>query len=145
MVCRVLGRSLDAGSEITRLSTLLDETYRRVIARANDNPDLRFETVSGKTSIVVSPLDRLAEPESLRRLRPAVQALMPKGAIPDIFLEIMARTGFAKAFTHLSERQARVDGFEISLCAALVGEACNIGLEPLIRPDISTLRRDRLS
>jgi len=145
MVCRALGRSLDAGSEITRLSALLDETYRRVIARANDNPDLRFETVSGKTSIVVSPLDRLAEPESLRRLRPTVQALMPKGAIPDIFLEIMARTGFAKAFTHLSERQARVDGFEISLCAALVGEACNIGLEPLIRPDISTLRRDRLS
>ncbi len=32
-----------------------------------------------------------------------------------------------------------------SLCAVLVAEACNIGLEPLVRNDIPALRRSRLS
>src|SRR3546814_5378368 len=32
-----------------------------------------------------------------------------------------------------------------SLCATLVGGACNIGLEPVVRPEIAALRRDRLS
>jgi len=70
---------------------------------------------------------------------------MPKVGLPDVLLEIMTRTGFAQAFTHLSERQAKVDNFEISLCAVLVGQACNIGIEPMARPDIPALRRDRLS
>src|SRR3546814_923170 len=95
--------------------------------------------------IVVTPLDKLDEPESLRALRAAVQTRMPKAGMPDIFLEVMARTGFAKSFTHLSERQATVEHFEISLCATLVGGACNIGLEPVVRPEIAALRRDRLS
>jgi hypothetical protein len=69
----------------------------------------------GKARIVVTPLDRLEETESLRALRPAIQGRMPKAGIPDLFLEIMQRTGFAEAFTHLSERQARVEHFETSL------------------------------
>src|SRR5271157_5715699 len=131
MVARALGRSLEADTEIDGLTGLLDEAYRHVAARAGDNPDLRFETVADKTEIVVTPLDRLDEPESLRALRVAVQTRMPKAGMPDIFLEVMARTGFAKSFTHLSERQATVEHFETSLCAVLVGGACNIGLEPV--------------
>jgi len=70
---------------------------------------------------------------------------MPKAAMPDLFLEIMQRTGFAKAFTHLSERPARVEHFETSLCAALIAEACNIGIEPVSRQDVPALRRERLT
>ncbi len=57
----------------------------------------------------------------------------------------MQRTGFARAFTHLSERQAQVEHFETSLCAALVAEACNIGIEAASRPDMPALRRERLT
>src|SRR5919201_1705677 len=32
-----------------------------------------------------------------------------------------------------------------SFCAVLVSEACNIGLEPLVRNDVPSLRRARLS
>jgi hypothetical protein len=32
-----------------------------------------------------------------------------------------------------------------SICAVLVCEACNIGLEPLVRNDVPALRRARLS
>ena len=33
--------------------------------------------------------------------------------MPDILLEVMARTGFARSFTHLSERHAKVEHFDI--------------------------------
>ena len=145
VVCRALNRSLDAETEITALAKLLDGAYRAVADRAARNPDLRFETVNGKTRIVVAPLDRLEDTESLRVLRPAIQGRMPKAGMPDLFLEIMQRTGFAKAFTHLSERQARVEHFETSLCAALIAEACNIGIEAVSRQDVPPLRRERLA
>ncbi len=144
-VARALGRSLDAGTDIDALSRRLDDAYRHAAARSSLNDDLRFETVGARCEIVVAPLDRLDEPASLRSLRSAVQTRMPKAALPDIFLEVMAQTGFARAFTHLSERQAKVENFEVSLCAALVGAACNIGLEPIARPEVPALRRDRLS
>ena len=57
----------------------------------------------------------------------------------------MNRTGFAKVFTHLSERPAQVEGFETSLCGVLVAKACNIGFEPLVRDDHPALRQSRLS
>src|SRR3546814_12487157 len=95
MVARALGRSLEADAEIDGLSRLLDEAYRHVVARAGHNPDLRFETVADKTGIVVTPLDKLDESESLRALRGAVQTRLPKSGMPDIFLEVMARPGFA--------------------------------------------------
>ena len=106
VVCRALNRSLDAETEIAGLTRLLDGAYRAVAVRAASNPDLRFETVDGKTRLVVTPLDRLEDTESLRMLRPAVQGRMPKAGVPDLFVEIMRCPSFAKTFTHLSERQA---------------------------------------
>lgn len=145
IVCRTLNRSLDGPREIRRLTEVLDATFTRVAVGADQNPDLRFEKIEGKSRIVVAPLDRLKEPDSLLALRRQVHSLMPKGGIPDILLEVMRRTGFAKAFTHLSERPARVEDFETSLCAVLIAQACNIGLEPLVRSDIPALRQSRLS
>ncbi|HBQ8783927.1 TPA: Tn3 family transposase, partial [Klebsiella quasipneumoniae] len=44
-----------------------------------------------------------------------------------------AHTGFADEFFHASEASARVDDLPVSISAVLMAEACNIGLEPLIR------------
>jgi len=82
VVCRALNRSLDAETEIAALSQLLDGAYRTVADRAASNSDLRFETVDGKTRIVVTPLDRLVDTESLRALRPAVQGRCRRPACP---------------------------------------------------------------
>lgn len=144
VVCRSLGRSLDGSREVGQLAGLLDTTFSRVAARAGQNPDLRFEVSGGKTSIVLSKLDRLEEPDSLTRLRRDVHGLIPRAGIPDILLEVMRRTDFAQAFTHLSDRPTQVEGFEISLCAALIAQACNIGLEPLVRDSHPALRQSRL-
>src|SRR3546814_1161359 len=126
-------RSTRAYTRFPYTTLFRSEAYRHVVARAGHNPDLRFETVADKTGIVVTPLDKLDESESLRALRGAVQTRMPKAGMPDIFLEVMARTGFAKSFTHLSERQATVEHFEISLCATLRSEEHTSELKSLMR------------
>src|ERR1019366_7885425 len=74
-----------------------------------------------------------------------VDARLPAVDLPEIILEIAARTGFAAAFTHISERASRASDLELSLCAVLLAEACNTGLEPLTRNDVPALRRERLS
>jgi TnpA family transposase len=61
-----------------------------------------------------------------------------------LLVEINAITGFTKEFTHVSESKARVKDIDISICAVLISEACNIGLEPLIKPQIPALSRSRL-
>ena len=59
-------------------------------------------------------------------------------------LEIHARTGFAQEFTHISEGEARASEMPVSLCTVLLAEACNIGLEPVVRSDVAALTRGRL-
>jgi Tn3 transposase DDE domain len=60
-------------------------------------------------------------------------------------LEIHAHTGFADEFTHVSEANARANDLSVSICAVLMAEACNIGLEPLIKHPIPALTRHRLN
>jgi hypothetical protein len=60
-----------------------------------------------------------------------------RGERPEVLLEVHAWTGFADEPFHFSEANARVSDLVISLCAALMAEACNIGMEPLTCPDPS--------
>src|SRR4051794_14419655 len=144
-VCRTLSRSADAAAELADLERRLDRAYRRAAANLPGNPHLRFERRRGREELVLTGLDRLPEPESLRRLREMVGERLPKVDLPDVLLEIAARTDFPSTFTHLGEQGAKVDGFMTSLCAVLVAEACNIGFEPLLQPEDPALGRARLS
>jgi TnpA family transposase len=74
-----------------------------------------------------------------------VLAKFPRVDLPELLLEIHARTGFAHEFRHISEGAARVADLPISVCAVLLAETCNIGLEPVVRSDIPALKRGRLS
>jgi TnpA family transposase len=146
IVCRSLGLSVEAKPTLDAFITELDTTWQVVAKRLPENPAIQLtETDEGKTELSLAALDRLDEPASLLELRAAVANLMPRVDLPEILLEVAARTGFSSAFTHVSERNARADNFVTSLCAVLLGDACNTGLEPLIRSDIPALRRDRLS
>jgi TnpA family transposase len=144
-VCRSLGRSLVVEAELGELTRQLDHAYRQTAANLPSNPDARIERRHGRDELVVSPLDRSERSDSLIALQAAVRGRLPRVDLPDILLEVAARTGFAEAFTHVSEQHARVDGFTTSLCAVLLAEACNIGFEPMIRTDQAALGRARLS
>jgi TnpA family transposase len=144
-ICRSLGHSVSAEENISALSRALDQTYRTVAEGLPSNPGARVEQVDGKDDLVVTPLDKLDEPDSLVKLRAAVNARLPRVDLPEVLLEIAARTDFTSKFTHVSERESRMQDLAMSLCANLIAEACNIGPEPLIRNDIPSLRRARLS
>jgi len=144
IVCRSLSLTAQPEAMLATLTCELDETYRRVAARLPENDAVRFETVGDKTELVLSPLEALEEPPSLVALRNEIKARMPRVDLPEILLEIAARTGCMDAFTHLTERTARAANLTTSLCAVLMAEACNTGPEPLVRQDIAALKRDRL-
>ena len=122
IICRSLGLTIDAKTTLDALSVELDATWQAVAARLPENPAIQLsESADGKTELSLGALDKLEEPNSLLQLRAAVADLMPRVDLPEILLEIAARTGFAEAFTHVSERNARADNLVTSLCAVLLG------------------------
>jgi hypothetical protein len=121
-VCRSLGLSPSADEEIAKLSTQLDASYRQVSAGLPHNRHVRIEP-DGK--LVLTGLDAIEEPQSLKDLRQEVGNRLPRVDLPEILLEIHARTGFADAFTHVSEAEARADDLALSVCAVLLAEATN--------------------
>ena len=56
--------------------------------------------------LVLSALDKLEEPLSLVALKAAI-AVLPWVDLPELLLEMHARTGFVDGFTHASEGGAR--------------------------------------
>ena len=99
----------------------------------------------GKNELILSPLEKMEVPQSLMALRKAVGDRLPRVDLPEILLEIAARAKFSESFTHITERMTRADGLTTSLCAVLLAEACNTGIEPLVCDDNHQLKRDRLS
>jgi TnpA family transposase len=127
------------------LAQRLDTAYQRPAANFPTTAAVRIEAVNGRDTLTLTGLDKLDEPPSLRTLREQVLALLPRIDLPELLLEIHARTGFAHEFSHSSDGTARVADLPTSLCAVLLAEACNIGLEPVIRTDSPALTRGRLS
>ena len=145
IICRTLGLTPNPESLLAALTEELDQAYRSVATRLPNNPAVRFKRIDARNELILTDLDKLDEPASLLALRAVVAERLPRVDLPEILLEIAARTHFASAFTHISERTARAADLDLSLCAVLLAEACHTGFEPLIRNDMPALRRDRLS
>lgn len=147
-VCRGLGRSVEANEELDLLAERLDGAYWQVAENLPDNPALRVESWGQgrgrKDVLVLEPPERQDEPESLTRLQERVEELLPRADLPEVLLEIQQATGFAEEFTHVSEGGTRVEDLATSVCAVLLSEACNVGIEPLVRADVPALTRGRL-
>ena len=143
-VCRSLRRSPYARVELDALADKLDAASRPTAAGLPDNEAVTIVDKDGKARLKLSPLDRLDEPASLVELRRAVGALLPRVDLPEVVLEVARWTGFAEEFTHVSEAGSRAEDPVTSICAVLVAEACNVGLEPMVRQDVPALRRGRL-
>ena len=144
-VCRTLGISASAHEELTLLTQRLDLAYRQTAARISENEAISIINTPTGPDLSVERLEKIEEPPSLVALRAAVDARLPRLDLPELILEMQARTGFANLFSHASEGNARADDIAISICAVLVAEATNTGFEPLIRLDTPALRRSRLS
>ena len=144
-VCRTLGRADTPEAELVRWAQELDTAYRRTAANLPTNAAVRIEQAHGREELVLSGLDKLEEPASLVALKAHVAVRLPRVDLPELLLEVQAWTGFASDFTHLTEHGARAADLPTSVCAVLLAEACNVGLEPLVRPEVPALTRARLA
>jgi hypothetical protein len=137
-VCRSLGVSSSAAEEPGRLGARRDAAWRQAAEELPAGTAMRLRTGEGP-GLVLAALDKLDEPPSLVAPRAAVAARMPRVDLPEILLEIHARTGLLDAFTHASEAGPRAVGLATSLSAVLLAEACNTGFEPLVRGAVPAL------
>ena len=143
-VCRSLGHPLNPQEAIEALVRQLDATYKQVAGKFDDNP-VELDLSGKRPTLTITHFDKLDDPASLTMLSQQIEALLPSVDLTELLLEIHAHTGFADEFTHVSEANARADDLTVSVCAVLLAEACNIGLEPLIKHQVPALTRHRLN
>lgn len=146
------GLSLDEPVEqhLSGLVGALDAAWQQMAQRLTDAGDQAKVRVvvpedGGRARLHVDKLGALGEPESLTWLRETTAAMLPRIDLPDLLFEVHAWTGFLDAFTHLGDGTTRMDDLPTTLVALLVAEACNIGLTPVINPNIDALKRGRLA
>ena len=144
-----LGLAGPAEEHLRDLARSLDAAWREMAQRlAAAGPEASVRIVPAEEDRVrlsVERLDAVGEPESLKRLRKMVAAMLPRVDLPDLLLEVHAWTGYLDAYAHASGASARVEDLPISVAALLVAEACNVGLTPVVKPGVPALTRDRLS
>ncbi len=143
-ICRTLNLEPLPKLELERLGEQLNEAYQRTAKNLPTNPAVSIEMNNGRETLTISNLDKLEETASLLLLKEQVASLLPRADLPEVLLEIHAKTGFLNEFTHVGEEDSHATDLPISLCAVLVAAACNIGLRPLQRQDVLTLTRHRL-
>ena len=149
-VLRTLELPADPADYVKKLKQTLDEAYRHTADNAPHNAALQVVlNARGTEALDITNLDKMEEPPSLVELRAKLTALLPRVDLPELLLEAHERTDFADEFTHVGESGAgggaRVKNLHKSVCAVLIAEACNVGLEALVKPDDPALTRSRLS
>ncbi|HHT9769639.1 Tn3 family transposase [Methylophaga thalassica] len=144
-ICRSLGHLMSSHDAIANLTNRLDSAYKKVAANFNENTAVRIDDSGKRPALTITNLDKLEISPSLALLSEQISGLLPQVDLTELILEIHAHTGFLDEFIHVSESNARADDLPVSICAVLLAEACNIGLEPLIKHHIPALTRHRLT
>jgi hypothetical protein len=135
---------------------LIHQPVQPVLREPVAPPDLResrllstlmafaIHALAARGELPVDRLDVLPESASLTTLPASVDGLMPAADLPDLVLEIAAKTECLHEFTNDHEPNAQLRDLEISLCAVLVAQACNVGYRPLVDDGNPALRRSRM-
>jgi TnpA family transposase len=131
----------EAGEHLAARAALLDGTYREVAARVPANSQIVFDD-DGRLHFAA--LEPEPEPASLRQLREAVEAMLPRVDLPEALLEVFFWTGADQAFTSVTGGEARLKDLNVTIAALLVAHSCNVGYTPVIGA-ADALRYGRLS
>ncbi len=144
-VCQMLNLPMDATEAIAQMSQGLDQAYQSTIAQWEDSKLARIEyDANQQAHLVITGLDKVDLSPEYDMLRDHAYSRLPRLDLPDLILEIQHRTQFADEFFHISESQARPPDVEISICAVLMADACNIGLEAVVNEQHPALTVSRL-
>ena len=130
-----LGLESESAGHLTELASALHAAYAQVAAGLPGNTVL--EVVAGKLKL--AKLGKAEEPKLMPPFRQLVNGMLPKVDFPELLLEVAELTGMADAFTRISGAESHMEGFTTSLCAVLLTEVCNVGLTPVLKPDVPAL------
>ncbi|WTA84468.1 Tn3 family transposase [Streptomyces antimycoticus] len=119
----------EAGEHLAARAALLDGTYREVAARVPANSQIVFDD-DGRLHFAA--LEPEPEPASLRQLREAVEAMLPRVDLPEALLEVFSWTDADQAFTSVTGGEARLKDLLVTIAALLVAHSCNVGYTPVI-------------
>lgn len=144
-ICKGLDRKENVEDQLALLQKQLNECYQQTEKNLAANSYLEIgQNDKGKDRFVLSPLPSLAESEQLDSLKEQINKLMPQLDLPSLIMEVNRWTNFDHEFLHLTESKKKVANFDVSLSAVLLSEACNIGIEPIQRPNNPVLSKGRL-
>lgn len=110
----------EAGEHLAARAALLDGTYREVAARVPANSQIVFDD-DGRLHFAA--LEPEPEPASLRQLREAVEARLPRVDLPEALLEVFSWTGADQAFTSVTGGEARLKDLHVTIAALLVAHS----------------------
>ena len=144
-ICRSLGHPPTATAALAGLSQQLESAYQTAATNFASNDAVNVDYSGKRPSLTIANLDEANEPDSLGILKDQISKLLPQVDLTEVLLEIDAHTNFTNEFVHVSEANARAENLSISVCAVLLSEACNIGIEPLVKAHVPELTRHRLS
>ncbi|MEU2358702.1 Tn3 family transposase [Streptomyces misionensis] len=119
----------EAGEHLAARAALLDGTYREVAGRVPANSQILFDEDGRLHFAALRPEP---EPASLRDLREAVEAMLPRVDLPEALLEVFSWTGADQAFTSVTGGEARLKDLHVTVAALLVAHGCNVGYTPVI-------------
>jgi hypothetical protein len=94
-VCRTLDLSLTFDAELVGLTAQLDGAYHQTAVNLPTNAAVSIEQQDGRDTLIVTGLDKLVEPATLKALRAEIATMLPRVDLPEVLLEVNARTGFA--------------------------------------------------
>jgi len=143
-ICAALGRTTDGEKEVKKLAQQLDKQYRRVAKRFLENKSVTIRREGQHERIRLRRQKKVRQGARLKEVRETVYELLPRIDLPELVLEIQALTRFTDEFTHISEDRSWTSELPLSICAVLMAEACNIGIDAVVQPDVPALARERL-
>ncbi|MEU3991737.1 Tn3 family transposase [Streptomyces platensis] len=139
-VLTALGLDAEPAAHLAELAGALHGAYHQTIAGLPTNTAV--SVAGGKLRL--DKLGPAAEPAMMPAFRQLANGMLPTVDFPELLLEVADLTGMTTAFTHISGADPRMEEFELSVCALLLSEACNVGLTPVVKPNVPALTRGRL-
>ena len=118
-----LGVPASPRTALANKATSLSELARAARAVAGDRP---LRVVDGQVHL--SPYDALGRSESLVRLEAAIDAHLPRVDLSGLLVEVDRWTSFSEALEHAAERKPPSGRIYQHTMAAILAQACNIGL-----------------
>ncbi|MCX4882258.1 Tn3 family transposase [Streptomyces sp. NBC_00847] len=119
----------ELAAAIAALFELTPPLDREVASRVPANSQIVFDD-DGRLHFAA--LEPEPEPASLRDLREAVEAMLPRVDLPEALLEVFSWTGADQAFTSVTGGEARLKDLHVTIAALLVAHSCNVGYTPVI-------------